>query len=489
MCSILPFRWVGVSAVLTLATGLTLLIGCSGTAPTVPTRAKPVGSVSVWCPDARDRTEFQPRMTAWANRTGAVVTVAASEASADVLLVPAGEIGRLVVAGEVQPVAETISGTTGGFQWSGLLRVYQSGLVQWGGKEYAIPLVGEGYVLVYRNDRLTAPEFVKAFSARHNRDPLPIRTWEDLKEVGELATARDGKPGLPPVPAAASTACTTFCQIAACYDRTPITGSPSAEDFRRGLSFLADGVTGRPRIDAPAFVEALNWFHSTKDLRPKSPGDPLDALVSGTAVAAIVPLADLTRLPKDVTSGAVERRFGIGSVPGTRTFFTAKGVSDKAASANFVPYYAGSGLVGMVRQSAALPDDCWALLAELGNPNGTALTIGSPAVGGGPLRSGHVTDGSPLWGQYRFDSAGTANLAQAMRQYASIGVVNSAVGLRTPDREAISGIIAEQVKRAATGEVTGAEAAKKALDDWTGLDAKTPEAERKMWRKRTAGME
>lgn len=483
-----PLRLLGVSAVLTVLTLLPCSVGCSGTPPTASDRPKTVGgSVSVWCPEARDRAEFQPRMTAWANRNGSTVSAATSGTTADVLIIPATEIGRLVVAGELLPVSDALIEDSSAFQWNGLLRVYQSGVVKWGAKEYAVPLVGEGYVLVHRNDRLTDPEFAKSFMTKHSRNPLPIRTWEDLIEIATILTERTGHKSLPPIPTNKTAALTNFCQIAACYDRPPL-NARNTDDFRSGLSFLADADTGAPRITSPAFVEAFNWFHATSKFRPTTPGDSIDALVTGTAVAAVVPLADLTRLPRDEKTGAIDGRFGVGSVPGTRAHFNTDGKRIQDASPNFVPYHAG-GLVGVVRKSAKSPDACWSLLAELGGPNGSALTIGNPTVGGGPVRSIHVSDGSSLWGQYRFDESRTTALAQAMKHYAPLGVVNPAVGLRTPDAGAIAELIVKQLNRTAVGETSGVEAANQANVDWKALDEKTPVAEWKMWRKRTAARE
>lgn len=75
-----------------------------------------------------------------------------------------------------------------------------------------------------------------------------------------------------------------------------------------------------------------------------------------------------------------------------------------------------------------------------------------------------------------------------MRQFTA-GGVNPAIGLRTPDRKAIAEVIAKQVRLAATGKADATAAMKQATADWAELDAKVPEATRKAWRKKTAGVE
>ncbi len=474
---LLPFGVIGLSILLTLAGG------CGApTVRTTPAAVPPTSRLTVWYADARLKAEFHPRVTAWANRTAAAV-VAAESADADVLIIPAADLGQVADGGGLLPVSEVVSGEASAYQWNGLLRVYQTILSQWGMTEYAVPLAGEGWVAVYRADLLKEPPFVKAFTDQHRRDPLPVRTWEDLGEVAAARNTFTGKPSLPPLPADPDAVLTAVCQVAACYDRSPATDRGEIEDFRRGRSFLTSADTGKPRIDAPGFAEAFKWFADTNRFRPPEPGDPIDALVNGTAVAAVVPVADLLRLPIDPATGAIEARFVLGGVPGSQAYFDPKGERRAVGSANVVPYFAGTGLVGVVRKTAAHPDVCWRLLGELGGPNGSALAIGPP-LGGGPLRSTHVTDDSRVWGQYRLDPAKTATLREVMRQYTA-GGSNPAIGLRTPDRKAVAEVIAKQVRQAVAGKADAA--VKQAAADWAELDAKVPEGTRKAWRKKTTG--
>jgi ABC-type glycerol-3-phosphate transport system substrate-binding protein len=226
----------------------------------------------------------------------------------------------------------------------------------------------------------------------------------------------------------------------------------------------------------------------TSRFRPAEPGDPIDALVSGSAVAAVVSVADLLRLPVDPKTGAIDARFELAGVPGSQTYFDPAGVKRTVGSANVVPYFAGTGLVGVVRKTATHPDACWRLLAELGGPTGSTLAIGPP-LGGGPLRSAHVTDDSRVWGQYRLDPPGTTTLREVMRQFTAGGGMNPAIGLRTPDRKAVAEVVAKQVRLAASGQADAAAAVKQAAASWAELDAKVPEATRVAWRKKTAGVE
>lgn len=486
-----------------LLLGLTTGCGC-GAKPAEPTAVKKEsagGVVKLWCGDERMAGVFVPRAKAWAHRNTAKLEVVSAEADADVLLLPPAQLGRLDPPANLLTVPPALAGESSDFQWGGLIRVYQSRLAHWGGERYAVPLVGEAYVTVYRADVLGAPAFTDAFRQKYNHPPLPVRTWDELAELGQFATDRTGKPALPPLPADPFAAVAAFGHIAACYDRLATTGGGRAEaDLRdpyfRGLSFYTDGevLRNRPaewevRIGEPAFGEAFRWFEKTAKCRPSKPGDPTDALVSGSAVAAVVPIGDLNRLPRDPNTGAVDAKFGVAPVPGSDGYFDASGKRVKTTGANRVPHYPGGGLIGVVRQSAAHPDAAWGLLGELGGPIASSATLDTPAAGGGPLRIEQVTESTRQWQQYGFDKAHTADLSKAVHDYVAPGTINPAVGLRTPDVAAVHALLARQLAKVASGEVTADAGQQQAAKEWRELDAKTPADRRQADRRKSAGLD
>ncbi len=484
--------------------GLTAGCGCGPKPVVVPTVAdKPhaAAGLKVWYGDEKLAEVFSPRARAWGYRTGAGITAAASPAEADVLLVPAYRLGTFDPPAGLRPVPATVVGEGSNFQWGGLLAVYQSRLAHWGGERYAVPLSGEGYVLLYRADVLGEPAFADAFKQKHARPPLPVRTWADLADLGQFATDRTGKPALPPLTADPHAAVAALGHIAACYDRPPLTGGPKADGgpdpYFRGLSFFVDmdvlrnGPADRweGRVGGPAFGEAFRWFESTAKWRPAQPGDPTAAVLSGSAVAAVVPLGELNRLPKDPTTGSIDARFGVGPVPGSDGYFDDAGNRQKTTGVNRIPHYPGGGLVGVVRQSAASPDAAWALLGELGGPIGSTATLDTPAVGGGPLRTEQAGEQPRLWQQYGFDAKRTADLAKAVREYTAPNTLNPALGLRTPDVDAVHALLAKALTKVASGQVTAAAGQAEAVNGWKELDAKTPRDKRAVDRKRAAGLE
>jgi len=489
---------------LTLVAALTVVAGCGCNTKPVDqpvVKKNPADTpVKVWCGDERLAEVFGPRAKAWAHRNTVKVDLVPSEADADVLLIPPAHLGRLDPTAALRPVPAAVAGEGSNFQWGELLGVYQSRLVHWGGERYGVPLVGEAYVLVYRADTFNDPAFADAFRQKFNRPPLPVRTWDDLADLGRFATDRSGKPALAPLPADPFAAVADFGHIAACYDRGAATSGGKAEGgdaYFRGLSFFTDAAVlrNRPadkwevRIGEPAFGEAFRWFERTAKLRPAKSGDPIDALVGGSAVAAVVPVGDLRRLPKDATTGAVDAKFGVGPVPGSDGYFDESGKKVKTNGVNRVPYYPGGGLMGVVRQSAAHPDEAWALLAELGGPIGSSATLDTPEAGGGPLRNEHNADTTRQWQQYGFDKARTGDLSKAVRGYVAAGTINPAIGLRTPDVAAVHALLAKQLEKVASGEVTADAGQQQAVKDWRELDAKTPTEQRLTARRKSASLD
>ena len=130
-----------------------------------------------------------------------------------------------------------------------MLPIYREQLSEWGGQAQAIPLAGDGSVIIYRTDRLADAKFVAAFRAALGRKPDAPATWEDFADLAIQFAKFDGKPSLPPMTPAETA--DLYFRIAACYDR-PAMDNPRS--LREGiLSLQFDVTTAAPRLDAPAF--------------------------------------------------------------------------------------------------------------------------------------------------------------------------------------------------------------------------------------------
>jgi multiple sugar transport system substrate-binding protein len=485
-----PTRFVGSSAL----TGIVLLLGAGcGADQSIPTNSKGAifqdVALTVRCGDPAFVAALTPAAQSWATRTGARVEMQATsmtpgdEADIGILSIP--EFGAWANRGELAPVPIGLRRADHPFQWTGVLSIYREQLSEWGGQAQAVPLAGDGFVVLYRTDRLAEPKFVDAFVKAHGRKPAAPATWEDFVDLAVQLAAVDGRPSLAPMSGAELA--DLFFRIAACYDRPAAAGQQSA---RQGsLSLLHDVSTAKPRFDAPAFAasaELLARLAAGKCFIPPvpegRPSDPIAALGDGASLA-MVSLAEVSKLPRE--EGVVSARYGIASLPGTKRYHNGSTFT-AAASPNYIPYHAG-GRIGVVRSRCARMDAAFDLLAEVGGPARSLEIISTPGLGAGPFRLSHLErDRLHIWYGYGLDASRTRLLQQAMQAYVRQEVKSPALGLRGPDQAQLSAAAARELGAIMSGTAP-TDALKRLTDAWNAIDAQTPLETRLQWRKLAAG--
>ena len=487
------------AAVSAALAGILISLSACNPAPMAPSAAavsKPhAGKVlMIAVADPLLAAEVRGRAKAWANRSGAAVTVVDGSApDADIAIVSQEGIAGPASRGELASVPEAITGNGKSFRWDTLFVPFQTSLVQWGTSIVAVPVAGDGLVCVYRADRFREPLASKAFREKFGKDLVPPRTWEDIAEIAAVFQ-QPGRPSLAPLPSDRTVALAQFFQLAACYDRAPAATGTKDGSAARALSFLIDLDGGKlePRLNAPAFAAAYAWFAATAPYRPATAGDPVVAIGTGSAVVALLTLRELAALPRDPKTGAISEAFGMVAVPGTRTFFDAEGkVQEAAGGRNAIPFLGGAGAFGIVSKKSASTEAAWDFLSDLAGPDGSASTLSESGIGAGPTRESHLSaqTGGAIWQRYGFDKARTDELGAAMQSYANTGVANPALPLRTPDAGEVFAILDAQLRRAASGQATGPDAAKAAIRDWAAHDAKQNPEQLKDRRRKAAGLE
>ena len=89
-----------------------------------------------------------------------------------------------------------------------------------GGQTVAVPLTGDGFVLLYRADRFADPVVAAEFKqSRHPDRPLVPGTWEDFADLARLFAEIDKKPSLPPLPTDPERVADLFFRVASSIDR------------------------------------------------------------------------------------------------------------------------------------------------------------------------------------------------------------------------------------------------------------------------------
>ena len=507
-----PSRVFAIWAARVALAGLVLgsAAGCpSGpTAPTAATAARV--PLTVACADPVYAARLGQQAKAWGGRTGVAVRVVADFAAADVLVIPPGRLGATLTRPgfECLPLPASFKANDHPVQRARVAEAYRDTLCNWAGVVVALPLLADGAVLVYQADRLAAEAARAGFAAKFGRPLQPPRTYEDVADVAGYFAGADGRPSLPPLPAAPGELSTLYLRIVACYDRpasgevavvrdpTPAaessrpTGEPPPRDAKpaptSALSLLADPFTGDPRFQRPGFLAAARWLAVTAASRPK-PGTAPDP---GGPVLELMELRDLARLPLDPATGGVAARFAVAPLPGTRSYFDADGKpAVAAAGGNYVPLLGGHALVGVVRQGCADPQAAWDFLADAAAGPGSAATLSDPATGGGPFRRDHVDEANErLWLGYKFDAEQSRNLSLAMRRFLALNVANPVTVTRLPDADARLAALEATLRRVGTGGLAPEAALAEATASWKAFDAKVPPDDLARLRRNAAGL-
>jgi multiple sugar transport system substrate-binding protein len=492
-------------ASLWMAFVLLAAIGCQpDTLPVPETSAVPRiaytgSSLRIACDDREFAEAFTPLAMSWGGRVGVSVTVLPtgtmldSETGADLLLIRPVEIGNWAAAGRLAGLPPTLRQANHPLHWDKLLEVDRKDLAGWGGQEIGLPVAGDGYVLVYRKDRLEDPAFRAKLQAALPHRPWPPRSWEGLADIAEFVLTTTSLPSLPGWPSDRGALLDCFQQIAACYDRTAdsrgqVEIQGPARDVSR-LAFHFDLETGQPRLTAPSFVAALDWLVRTQRFRGQGrPTSQVEALTTGTAVAGILSLAELAQLPRN-PEGAIETRFGLAPIPGTESVFDRNGQKlSIRGSVNYVPFLGSNGWIGVVLRSSHNPQAAWDLLADCASLPGSLKLLGDARYGLGPFRVEHLYE-SRTWLPYHFDADRTRALTDALQRYRSIEVSDPVLALRIPRQAEFMAALAEELEKAIAGQQSAKEALQQAEAAWRRLLADVPEAKRLQWLRNAAALQ
>ncbi len=472
-----------IALLVALGPALGSLGGCDGATDTPPPK-KPLdgAALTLSCPDNAFADAIGPMVRSWEARTGAKVTLARTEMTpadaTDLAVIPVGRLGEWAEPGHLAPLPARFRSAEHPIRWFEFLPPYAERLGAWGEQPHAIPLTGDGFVLVYDAKRFDAAGLT------------PPATWEQFAAVAAQFAGRDGKPSLPPLPADSERLFDLFTRVAASFDRPAFSDKDLADRTGEGdlLAFQFALPSGQPRLRAPGFEDAAAWLaglHATKCLPAGGADDPIAALAEGRAALALVSLDQLARLPRE--NGVVPARFGIANVPGAGQYFDPRRGARLRADRELRPALLRRA-VGRRPRAVPAPGGRVRSVGRNRKPGARAELIGTPGLGAGPTRVGHLdNERLLLWLGYGFEEDRSKKLQNALRHYVGQTVKNPTYGLRGPDRAALTAAAGEALRKLGTGakpgdvlaEVTGA---------WAALDAKAPPAALKSWRQRAAGL-
>jgi ABC-type glycerol-3-phosphate transport system substrate-binding protein len=425
---------------------LLFLAGCQGTlpAPDPPPYAGVV--LRVDCPRGlEDLIRTQSR--AWQARQDARVEIVEDKSDkADIRLLPPDELPALAARGKLVPVPVSLRERGNAFEWGALLPGYREQLLSWDGTPYALPLLGEAPICLYRADLFSNREHqqnFRAFAERYQKQKGgPVRTlrapltWDEFALIAEYFRDASifGKqaPTLPPLPRSARDLDRLFYLVAASYGRRAIRQDEKADRHHRDevFSFHQDLKTGDPRLAGPGFVAALAMLQRLQECRPADDQPhPEEAFRDGKAVLCIT---DASALLGSQQTPGLRDKVGICLVPGSDRYFAPSGNKVLKAGVNRVPYLGGAGWLGAVPVSASNPEAAFDLLADLCGPTRSMQIVLEPRWGGGPIRVDQVR--RERWDAFDLDTERSLALKETLsRTLLQHGLKNPLFCLRTPD--------------------------------------------------------
>jgi multiple sugar transport system substrate-binding protein len=466
-------------------------LGCRGTLPPEPPPEFQEQTVRILCPEElRDLVVAQSH--AWEARQQARVEVTVYPAgplpagpAADALFFAPADLPRLVADGRLRPIPPELTGRGSDFAWDRLLPQYGEQLLLWERVPYAVPVVGEAPVCVYRADLFDSPAWQKRYAAwQGKKGPArPLRapaSWEEFAALAAFFSDEhpSGKPGpsLPPLPADADALERRFFQVAASYARRAVRrdAERGADYLDEVFSFAFDQKTGAPRIASKGFVHALKVLAGMRSCRPAGTSPhPEDALVEGQAVLGVVEASAVAKLQRS----AFRDKIGICPVPGAEVYYTPRGEAVGLKQAvNRVPYLGGAGWLAGVNPSSERSAAAMDLLADLAGPARSAQIAQEPRWGGGPTRTDVLL--RDRWDSFDLDARRTTALRETLnRTLVSHGLENPAVVTRLPDRRAFRDALVAGVRRALLEKGEAGESLGRVSREWERIIEKRGPAE------------
>jgi hypothetical protein len=476
---------------------LALLPACARYLP--PPEASPYHKVSlrIACP-AELSPLFTAYTSAWASRHQAQLAVLPPESPVsdiDIKIIRPAELPSLL-GPAIVPIPDSLA-TGSNFEWPGLLPFYRETLTSWDKQKFAVPILGESLIFVYRNDLFTPQRKQAYIDWQKTRKLSPLReletpsSWEALAQLAEFFRdthpLRAGTASLPPLSQSDYELDELFYTVAASYARRaiPLDENQVANPLDELFSFHFDLLSMRPRLDTPGFVAAAEILTRLQNCRP--PGvvaDPRSSLLEGRALFALVDASVLARLQREPK---LRDQFAIAQIPGAERFFQTVRPKDKDNSkpmpplyqevrlksgTNRVPYFGGRGYLAVVSASSKNAEAAFDLLADLAGPRRSLQYAIEPRFGGGPIRVDQLM--RDRWDAFdlapKQSQALKASLVKRLLQH---GLKNPVFCLRIPDEAARRQELDSALRKMLLEKADPAKALAEVVARWEQLAEKT----------------
>ncbi len=393
---------------------------------------------------------------AWALANGATLILKSRKegdavpGDIDIVAFNPAEMGRLVDAQSLAPLPESI---TGSGSWTQLSRVYQTRLLGWGAATYAVPLIGDATILIYRAD---------LFAAANRKPPDSFAAYLELAK--QFATDRQ-QPSLPPL-SNDDALDREFFTAAAAFMVKPLSDSElkkrAGNDpaIAKTYGFHFDVETGQPRLTEQGFAQALEWLSASQVHRIKN-GTLVEAFASDRAVFGLGTLSDLAALKPS----SHPKRYAVAPTPA-------------AATVDTIPYFGPGGVLSAVTKSAKAPEAAAAMLRHLSDLPAGLEIVHSPEYAAAPYRAAHMNERPDGWFNWGFDKPGTDSLRYALTKATDPRAINAPSRLRIRDEAKYRRLLLDGLREVLDKNADPAKTLQAIADQWETLDTR-PAGEKK----------
>ncbi|HTU23067.1 MAG TPA: extracellular solute-binding protein [Gemmataceae bacterium] len=477
---------------------LSLTILAAGCRPT-PSRLKVPSSphqgikLTISCPTEATAVLMRRYAQPWALRQGATLAIEQrSPSKEDIRIILPADLPSWAAAGKLAPLPAAYQARDNALGWGDLLPTFREQLIQWEGKSYGLPLVGEAPLCCYRTDLLKAPAHQAALHKLFGRDLDGPATWEQLAQLAEYfrdhPSEGQPRPSLPPWPASDAELDRLFYTVAAGFARRAVTSDEAhrADQEDDLFSFHYDLKTGRPRIASPGFVQAVKILQRLGKCRPKEPADhPEETFRDGRAVLC---LTDAPWIKTFQKVPALRDKVGVCRIPGADRYFEfASGKPHATPDGNRVPYLGGSGWLAVVTRSSRHPEAAFDLLADLAGPKTSTQIFLSAAGHGGPTRTEQLY--RARWDTFDVNDKQELHLRQALQEtLLHRRLKNPVLCLRTPRQAAHRAVLLSELRKALFEGADAEQTLRDVAEAWRKLDREQGLAEHKADYRRSLGL-
>ncbi|MGH7172799.1 MAG: ABC transporter substrate-binding protein [Gemmataceae bacterium] len=481
--------------------------GCRPTSTPLDIPASPYQGIelTIACPTKATADLLRRSAQPWALRQGVALTIqqrdpsnpkdegeSKASAAADIWIIPPADLPKWAAAGRLAAMPAAYQARDHALAWSDLLPAFRESLIQWQGKPYGLPVVGEAPLCCYRADLLNAAAHQAVLRKLFGRVLDGPATWEQFAQLAEYFRDHrvEGRshPSLPPWPASDAGLDRLFYTVAAAFARRAVPSDEARRPDRENdlFSFHYDLNTGQPRLAAPGFVQALKLLQRLGKCRPKELADnPEEAFRDDRAVLC---LTDAPWVKTFQKSAALHDKVGVCRVPGAERYFDFdKGIPHPTPDGNRVPYLGGSGWLAVVTRSSRHPEAAFDLLADLAGPKTSTQNFLRAVGHGGPTRTAQLYPAR--WDTFDLDEKQELHLREALKEtLLHRHLQNPVLCLRTPRQAAHRAVLVKGLRKALFEDADAEQTLRAVAEAWRKLDREQGLAEHKADYRRSLGL-